>query len=70
MGPRARRFVAAIGVVVFLTVYVWGVITLGAYVPDSWWAQLLYYGVAGLAWGVPILPLLSWAEKQKPRRDG
>ena len=57
--------IASIGVVAFLIFYVWAVISLGEFVPDAWWAQVLYFAVAGLAWGVPILPLISWAGREK-----
>jgi hypothetical protein len=63
MNPRLRRAIAAVGVLVFLTLYVWGVISPSPFIPEVWWAQLLYFGIAGTAWGVPILPLLTWAEK-------
>ena len=62
MGPRTRRAVASIGIVAFLTFYVWAVVTLGARLPEHPLVQLLFYGIAGTAWGVPLLPLLSWAE--------
>jgi len=62
MGPRTRRAVASIGIVAFLTFYVWLVIAIGAHVPDHPLATLLFYGIAGTAWGIPLLPLLSWAE--------
>ncbi|MES2862267.1 MAG: DUF2842 domain-containing protein [Pseudomonadota bacterium] len=62
MGLRTRRAVASIGIVVFLGFYVWLVIAIGARVPDHPLATLLFYGVAGTAWGFPLLPLLSWAE--------
>ena len=63
MGPRSRKAIASLGVLIFLAVYIWGVIALGAFVPGAWWAQVLYFAVAGLAWGVPVLPLIAWAEK-------
>jgi hypothetical protein len=66
LGPRARRAVAALGVLVFLTFYVWAVVSIGAFLPDHPLVHLIYYGVSGIAWGVPLLPLLSWAEK-KPK---
>jgi len=65
MNPRARRALAALGVILFLTFYVWTVIAVGRFVPEVWWAQVLYFAVAGLAWGVPILPLIRWAEKRE-----
>ena len=51
--------------VAFLIFYVWAVVSLASFVPDVWWAQVLYFAVAGLAWGVPILPLISWAGRAK-----
>ena len=62
MGPRTRRFVAALGALAFLAFYVWAVIAIGDRLPDSMWIDLIFYGVAGIAWGVPLIPLLSWAE--------
>ena len=44
-------------------VYAWLVSTVGDYVPKAWWAQLLFYLVAGTAWGVPILPLIGWMNR-------
>ncbi len=62
MGPRFRRFVAATGAIAFLAFYVWAVVAIGDRLPDSMWIDLIFYGVAGIAWGVPLIPLLSWAE--------
>jgi hypothetical protein len=62
MGPRTRKAIASIGVLIFLAFYVWLVTVLSRFIPAVWWAQVLYFAVAGLAWGVPILPLLKWAE--------
>jgi hypothetical protein len=66
LGPRARRAVAGLGVLAFLTFYVWAVVSIGALLPDNALLHLLFYGISGIAWGVPLLPLLSWAEK-KPK---
>lgn len=65
MNPRARRAIAALSVILFLAFYVWAVIAVGRFVPQVWWAQVLYFAVAGLAWGVPILPLIRWAERRE-----
>ena len=59
---RLRRAIAGLGVLVFLAAYVWAVISIGARLPDHPLIDLLFYGVAGTAWGLPLLPLLSWAE--------
>lgn len=62
MGLRTRRFVAMIGTLAFLTGYVWAVIAIGERLPDHALIDLIFYGVAGIAWGLPIIPLLRWAE--------
>jgi hypothetical protein len=65
----ARRAVAAIGVVVFLAFYVWVATVIADRLPDLMWVKLLYFAVVGTAWGLPLFPLLSWAERGgKPRR--
>ena len=63
MSPRLRRFIAAMGVLVFLAAYVWAVIALGERLPRSPLIDLLFYGVAGIAWALPLYPLLKWAER-------
>lgn len=69
MNPRLRPAVAAVGVLVFLGFYVWAVLAIGEHVPDAPWIKVLYLGLAGVLWGVPILPLITWAERGgRPRR--
>ncbi|NBB51638.1 DUF2842 domain-containing protein [Rhizobium sp. CRIBSB] len=63
MPPRLRRFIAAVGVVAFLAGYVWAVIAIGDRLPDHPLIDLLFFGIAGTAWGVPLYPLFRWAEK-------
>ena len=67
MGLRTRRFVAMLGALAFLTLYVWGVIAISDRLPENMWIDLAFYAVAGLAWGVPLFPLLTWAEGGKPK---
>ncbi|HRH20074.1 MAG TPA: DUF2842 domain-containing protein [Brevundimonas sp.] len=63
MGPRTRKAIATVGILAFLAFYVWAVVSLARFIPPAWWAQVLYFAVAGLAWGVPVLPLIKWGEK-------
>jgi len=60
-----RRIIASVGIILFLCLYVMGVSDLGHYLPHNPVVQLLYYGLAGVLWGVPILPLISWSEAYK-----
>jgi hypothetical protein len=62
MGLRTRRLIAAIGILAFLAVYIWAATVIGERVPASPLAQLAYYALVGTLWGVPLFPLLSWAE--------
>lgn len=63
MPARARRFVAAVGMLAFLAAWVWGAIALSTRLPDHMLVELLFYAVAGIGWGVPLIPLLRWAER-------
>ena len=63
MSPRLRALVGSIALVVFLAVYVWLATLVAAHLPDNRWAWLIFYPVVGLAWGIPVLPLLSWINK-------
>ena len=65
MGPRTRRLIAALGALVFLAFYVWAVIAIGDRLPESMWIDLAFFSVAGIAWGVPLIPLLRWAEGER-----
>lgn len=63
-----RRAIACLGIIVFLVVYVVIASDIGSRMPQILWAQLLFYGLAGTLWGVPILPLISWSEDYRSKR--
>ena len=65
---RRRRAIAALATIVFLIAYVWAVVSFSTRLPDNPWLELIYYGVAGIAWGVPLFPLLAWAEGGAKKR--
>jgi hypothetical protein len=48
---------------VFLGAYVVGAVTLADHLPKLGWVRLLYFAIVGVAWGLPLLPLISWAER-------
>jgi hypothetical protein len=60
---RTRKLIGLIGILAFLAGYIWLMATIGGHVPQHWAAQLAFYAVAGTAWGVPILPLISWMNR-------
>lgn len=63
MTPRLRRLVAAVATLAFLAFWVWGAISLSTRLPDNFVLELLFYAVAGTCWGLPLFPLLKWAER-------
>ena len=63
MGSRTRRFIATRGVLLFLTFWVWGAVSINDVLPNIWWLDLIFFTVAGIGWGIPLIPLLRWAER-------
>lgn len=63
MKAGVRRAVASLAAVVFAVFWIWGATTLAAYLPEATWIQLIYFAVAGTAWGVPLFPLIAWANR-------
>lgn len=68
MGARTRRFVATIGVLLFLTFWVWGAVSINDVLPNIWWLDLIFFAVAGIGWGIPLIPMLRWAEREPTPR--
>ena len=64
MSPRTRRAVASLGMVVFLGVYIWAAIAVADLLPESRLIDALYFVIAGTAWGLPLFPLIKWAERK------
>lgn len=68
MNPRLKKFIGTIAMITFVIFYaliVMGIaprILTGASKP----VELLFYLIAGLAWTLPLMPLIRWMEK-KPR---
>ena len=63
MSARVRKAIGGVAMLVFLALYVWAVVTLGERVPDQWLAKLAFYGIAGTAWGAPVIPLITWMNR-------
>lgn len=63
MSARLRKLIGMIAILAFLTAYVAAVVTVGDRLPKSWLVQVIYFGLAGVLWGVPLLPLISWMNR-------
>ena len=64
--PRLRSFIACMSVLVWLAFYIWAVIAIGEWLPRNPWIDLIYYGIAGTAWGLPLYPLFKWSGGGRP----
>ena len=63
MNIRARKAAGGLGILLFLTVYVIAAVSISGHLPDNRAVQLIYFVVAGVAWGLPLIPLIKWMEK-------
>lgn len=68
MNERVRKLIGLAGIMAFLAGYIAAVTLIADHVPDHWAARLVFYVVAGLGWGVPILPLIAWMNTGRWRR--
>ena len=64
MGPRTKKAIGMVAILVFLTLYAMGAVSLHALLPKNFLLELVYFAVAGTAWGLPLFPLLSWMNKE------
>lgn len=60
---RLRKLIGGLGILVFLAAYVGVATTLYDFLPDNRAVHLAYFAVVGLAWGLPLMPLMSWMGK-------
>lgn len=60
MNVRTRKLIGSMAILGFLGVYIGAVALLGEALPPIWWVQLVFFVVAGVAWGLPLIPLIRW----------
>ena len=48
---------------VFVIAYAALAVTISAVLPQRWWAELPFYMVVGVAWGLPVIPLITWMNR-------
>lgn len=63
MPVRLRKIVGTLAILAFLAVYAVAAVTLYEFLPKNSFLELLYFAVAGIAWGVPLFPLLTWMNR-------
>ncbi len=65
MSPRRRKLIGAVAILLFMAAYIWIAIAVSALLPESRTVQLIYFLVAGMAWGLPLFPLITWIQRDR-----
>ena len=68
MSERVRKLIGLVGIMAFLGAYIVAVTLISDRVPQHWAARMAFYVIAGIGWGIPILPLISWMNTGRWRR--
>ena len=56
-----RKFLGAAAMLIWLVAYIAVMAVIGdRVVHEAWYIQVLFFPVAGIAWVIPIKPLLHW----------
>lgn len=63
MPPSLRRLVGALGVLIFLFLYIIAVLNLRMLLPDNLWLDLIYYIIFGILWVWPALFITKWGHR-------
>lgn len=59
-----RKVVAAIAILAFIAIWIVLIGTIGSRITDQpIWIQLPFYIVAGVAWILPLRPILRWMNR-------
>lgn len=66
MRRRVRKLTGTVVLLTFLGIYAATAMLVAQSEPvhrASAWVQALFFGVVGLAWVLPLLPLITWMER-------
>eukprot|EP01037_Dinobryon_pediforme_P006468 gene6468-6537_t len=69
MSRRTRKFIGTIIIILFVCFYALMAMALAQarFIQQSpGFVQSLYYVIIGIAWVVPMLPLIAWMERKQP----
>ena len=63
-----RKVVAALAILAIIAIWIFIIATLGSQITaQPLWVQLPFYVIAGVAWIVPIRPVLAWMNRPQAR---
>jgi uncharacterized membrane protein len=66
MNPRVKKFIGTIVMIAFLVFYVMIVSAIAPAVlrNANKAIEMAFYVIAGIAWALPLMPLIKWMEKK------
>ena len=64
MSARVRKLIGSVGILIFVIAYAVAAMLVAEHLPESRIIDLIYFVVVGVAWGVPIIPLISWMNRE------
>jgi hypothetical protein len=65
MPARVRKLIGGVGVLAFLVAYAVVMTIIADHLPNQWAVKLIFFVVAGVGWGVPLIPLITWMNRGK-----
>jgi Protein of unknown function (DUF2842) len=63
MPTRIRKLIGGVGIVTFLIAYAVAIATIAGHLPDIAIVKLAFFAVAGICWGLPLIPFISWMNR-------
>ncbi len=63
MNAPTRKAIGGVVLLVFLLLYIGLAGKVGTLLPDQFLVRLVYYVVVGTAWGLPVIPLITWMNR-------
>ena len=63
MPARIRKLIGSVGVLAFLIAYAVLMTIIADHLPNQWAVKLIFFVVAGVGWGAPLIPLITWMNR-------
>ncbi len=63
MNPRVKKLIGLVGILLFLLLYMGAAVQISQRLPDHGPIRGVFFVLAGLLWGVPLFPLISWMNR-------
>ena len=65
MTVRMRKLLGGVGIVAFVICYALAAAAIAVRLPNLALVKLAFFAVAGVLWGVPLIPFISWMNREQ-----